>query len=252
METRFEFRDFIKVFALSILLYAGFTTLFIYFPGADEFLSSVHPTVSFLLTYLIQFVILFFPLWIFVIDKYSASFKDFGFEKIKIGKLLKNVLGFYVLYFVIAAVLAMLFDSTGLQIPGYEAQESYIPLFGDDALGFTSAFVLIVIVAPFLEEFFFRGFVYKVLTKTWSVPVGSLITAGLFALIHFQIQSFFPILILGLFLNIIYQRTNSLWAAIAFHALNNALAFGFDVYLHLHPELLEQMQEKLEMASGLL
>ena len=252
MDTRFEFRDFIKVFALSILLYAGFTLLFIYFPGADEFLESVHPTVSFMLTYLIQFVILFFPLWIFVIEKYGASFKDFGFQKIKIGKLLKNVIGFYLLYFLIASTLSILLSTSGLQLPGYEAQESYIPLFGDDALGFISAFLLIIGVAPFLEEFFFRGFVYKVLSKTWSIPVGSLITAGLFALIHFQIQSFFPIFILGLFLNVVYQRTQSLWAPIAFHALNNSLAFGFDVYLHFHPELLQQMQEKLEMTSGLL
>jgi len=233
LETRFQFRDFLKVFSLSILLFAFFAGLF-QWAGTQNFVAGLHPTVTFLLEYLIQFVILFFPLWVFVVDKYSASLSDFGFKKVSLKKLIKTILGCYLFYLALSFIISLLLSYTGLSLPGYQDQESYLPLFGYDAFGLISAFLVVSLVAPFLEELFFRGFMYRIFTKTWPKWLGSVLTALLFALIHFQLQTLIPLFILGLILNHAYQKTDSVWTSVAFHSLNNTIAFALDIYLYFH------------------
>lgn len=242
METRFGFKDFIQVFASSIALYGFFIAFFSAIPGAAELLESMHPSVSFLIHYGVQFVILGFPLWFFVVRKYDATLLDFGFQRIPFRRLLWTVLFAYALYFFFSGLIAWALYATELTVPGYEAQDSYLPLFGTDFFGLSMAFLFIVIIAPFIEEFFFRGFIYRVFTKTWPVWLGSVFTAALFALIHFQFHSFIPLFILGLVLNISYQRTQSLWTPIAFHMMNNLVAFGVEIYLLYSPSAWEQLE----------
>jgi membrane protease YdiL (CAAX protease family) len=244
-ETRFEFIDFIKVFGLNILLFAIFASLFSFIPGVADTFDAIHPSLTFVVQYALQFAILFFPLWFFVIGKYGADLSDFGFHKVKISKVIGWTILAYISYFVIATLLALIFQMYGVEVPGYEAQESYLPVFGSDMIGLVVAYLFISFIAPVLEEVFFRGFVYRVFTKTWPMWLGSLLTASLFALIHFQPESFFPLMFLGLILNFLYQKTNSIWTPIVFHAFNNTLAFSVDIYLTNHPELLEELEQSV-------
>lgn len=243
METRFEFKDFLKVFGLAIFLFIFFVGLLKVTPGSGTFLSTLHPSVSFLIEYLLQFVILFCPLWIFVVGKYNASLEDLGFKKVKLSQLIKTVLACYVGYLVFAYLLTLVLSETGLRIPGYENQESYIPLFGDDLRGYVVGFVLVGVIAPFAEEILFRGFIYRVFIKTWPIWLGSILSAALFALIHIQFQTFIPLFVLGLLLNYSYRKTDSIWTPIALHSLNNILAFSVEVYLSLHPEVLAYLAQ---------
>ena len=204
-------------------------------------LDAIHPVLSFLAVYLIQFAILFFPLWFFVVDKYSAGLKDFGFKNIGIVKILKNVALVYGAYLLFAFLFGLMIQLTGVEMPGYGQQDSYIPFFGNDAFGLSVGIIFVIFIAPFIEELFFRGFVYRVFTKTWPVWLGSILTAAVFAFVHFQFINFIPLFIVGLFLNWAYQRTKSVWVAVGFHMINNAVAFGVDVYLSSHPEALEFM-----------
>ncbi|MFT7184509.1 MAG: membrane protease YdiL (CAAX protease family) [Oceanicoccus sp.] len=246
--TRFTFKDFTKVFGLSIGLTALFLGLFSAFPGAGTFMNGIHPSLSFILAYVVQFAILFFPLWLFVVDKYNANLSDFGFTKIGTGKLLKNVFLVYGAYLLFALAFGILIQFLGLEIPGYGQQDSYVPLFGDDSLGLMVGIFFVVFVAPFVEELYFRGFVYRVFTKEWPVWIGSIMTAAVFAFVHFQFSSFVPLFIVGLFLNWVYQRTQSVWASIGVHMINNAVAFGVSLYVASHPELLEE----LDLITGLI
>lgn len=241
METRFEFRDFLKVFSLALILFLVFAGILSRTPGIEQFLSTLHPSISFLVEYLVQFVILFCPLWIFVVGKYNATPEDFGFKKVAPGKVLKTVLFYYAAYLVFTVLLSSVLGATGLSVPGYESQESYIPLFGSDLAGLVIGFVLVGVLAPVLEEVLFRGFVYRVFVKIWPVWLGSILSAVLFAMIHMQFQSFIPLFILGLLLNRCYEKNDSLWTSIAFHGFNNILAFAVEVYLSFHPEFLERL-----------
>jgi membrane protease YdiL (CAAX protease family) len=234
VETRFEFKDFLKVFLLIILLYGGFAALFALAPGAASLIKGLPPTASFLIQYVLQFVVLFFPLWIFVVSKYETDLKDFGFTPIDWKEVLKTIFSLYATYLVLIVAISTILTQLHLKLPGYEQQDSYLPLFGADTLGLVVGFLFVSTIAPFLEELLFRGFVYRVFVKTWVPWVGSLFTAILFALAHLQFQTFIPLFILGLLLNQAYKKTGSVWTCVAFHSLNNIIAFSVDIYFQSH------------------
>lgn len=240
MEVKFEFIDFLKVFAFGLLLYLFFALSLDYFQ-VPTLIESLHPSVSFTLNYFLQIVILFLPLYLLVIRKYKANLADFGFKKVKLSKLFSTVFLSYVFYIIVSIIISNYLFQNNLEIPGYEPQESHIPLFGEDLIGLLIAPFFIIIIAPFLEEIFFRGFIYRTLTKIWPIWLSSIIGAALFALFHFEFQSIIPLFFLGLILNYNYQRTNSLWTSVAFHALNNAIAFAFEVYIYYNPEALNSL-----------
>lgn len=238
METRFEFRDFIKVFASAILLYLCFTLLVALVPGGADFLSEIHPSLSFLLLYLIQFVVFFFPLWIFVIGKHTAQKEDFGLLPVPLSVLVKTVLKAYAGYFAFMLGISLVLTILGLQFPGFESQESYLPVFGNDLFGILIAFFVVVLIAPVIEEILFRGFIYRIFVKSFPKGFGNLLSALLFALVHVQFQTFVPLFVLGLILNYCYQKTGSIWTSIAFHSMNNLLAFAVQIYIGYNEPIL--------------
>lgn len=102
----------------------------------------------------------------------------------------------------------------------------------DDAPRF--AFVIIVLLAPFVEEMLFRGLVFGGL-KGKSRAVAYVLSCLLFALSHvwefavggFTLASFLVMvqyLVPGFVLAWSYDRSGTLWTPIGLHALFNALA----------------------------
>lgn len=89
-------------------------------------------------------------------------------------------------------------------------------------------FVMIVVLAPIGEEFFFRGTIQRLLYPSMRGWLSILLTTALFAFIHFQIDNFAAILILGLALGILYHRTRSLWVTIVAHMVYNGVNFAFE------------------------
>jgi hypothetical protein len=82
------------------------------------------------------------------------------------------------------------------------------------------------ILAPLVEEIFFRGFVFAGLRQRWNWQKAALISAGLFALVHFVPTSVIPIFILGFIFALLYQASGSIWPAILMHMLTNTLALS--------------------------
>jgi hypothetical protein len=86
--------------------------------------------------------------------------------------------------------------------------------------------VIIIVVAPLAEEFFFRGFLYRILRGRMGLWPALVIDGALFGAIH--LSSGGPLAValiapLGFLLCLIYERSGSLYPCIALHALNNAL-----------------------------
>jgi len=90
--------------------------------------------------------------------------------------------------------------------------------------GLTLAIVLVGLVAPFAEELFFRGFVYRCFRARWGVTAGIIASAALFALIHVHPVGLVPIFFIGCVLAYLYERTGTLVAPITLHAVNNIVA----------------------------
>ena len=86
--------------------------------------------------------------------------------------------------------------------------------------------VVTIVLAPIAEETLFRGVLYPTI-KQYGFPRAALwCTSALFALIHFNVAIFVPLLLLALVLVWLYERTDNLLAPIAAHATFNAVNFA--------------------------
>jgi CAAX protease family protein len=84
--------------------------------------------------------------------------------------------------------------------------------------------LLAVVVAPVTEELAFRGYLYGVM-KRYIGAVPALVLSGiLFALIHLNLPSFFPLLVLASVFALAYELSGSLLVPMTMHALFNSLS----------------------------
>ena len=84
---------------------------------------------------------------------------------------------------------------------------------------------LAVVIAPVTEEVLFRGLILRGLLGRWKPWAAVLISALLFAIMHFNPAQAPVALVLGLVLGWLYVRTRSLGLCMIGHALNNASAY---------------------------
>ena len=83
-----------------------------------------------------------------------------------------------------------------------------------------------VLLAPVAEETMFRGILYPVIKQAGYPRLAWWGTALLFALVHLNLVTFVPLLVLALLLTELYERTGNLLAPITAHLLFNALNFA--------------------------
>jgi uncharacterized protein len=138
-----------------------------------------------------------------------------------VGWAALGILSFYVF----AAVYSLAFD------PDVEQTVAEDLGAEDSTIGLVAAGFMIICVAPFAEEFFFRGFFYGALRTRFSVAVAAIIDGLVFGLIHFQGGTdgaliVPPLAVLGVVFCLVYERTRSLYPCIALHAMNNSIAYA--------------------------
>ncbi len=89
--------------------------------------------------------------------------------------------------------------------------------------GFVAGFeglVLMMVVAPIVEELFFRGILYTMLRQSMAPIYAILLTAACFALMHGLLIS--PQLFGGVVFAVAYEWTRKLWVPMALHSGANA------------------------------
>lgn len=89
----------------------------------------------------------------------------------------------------------------------------------------TSASVAVVLVAPVVEELFFRGLLLGALRRRWGTGVAVVGSSLVFGVTHFQPLQFVALTAAGLMFAGAAVRTGRLAAAIAVHAGFNATTF---------------------------
>src|SRR5262249_52113686 len=131
---------------------------------------------------------------------------------------------------IIAATCGLALVITYLQ--GWFARVTGLPypkeiedLIRADSAGMWAYLVVAVALVPaFAEEMVTRGYIQSALVPKLGPVVGILLTAGVFALLHFLPAGIPTYLLLGIWLSVIRYRTGSLVGTIAAHATNNTLA----------------------------
>lgn len=162
---------------------------------------------------------LLLPVWWFACRKYRTGWGQLGLAGFKPGVLgigiglMFLVFGFNILYSGLLARYGLRMQLDLERV--FEQAASPWPLvFGG------------VVIAPFVEEIFFRGFVFAGLKKGYSWKTAMVVSAALFALIHLRPLAMPPIFLLGLVFAYLYQRSGSIFPAIILHILVNGLALG--------------------------
>lgn len=86
------------------------------------------------------------------------------------------------------------------------------------------AVFLTVVVAPVVEESFFRGFLFNGLRRLLGFSGAAALSGLLFALVHAQPQLIIPFTVIGVLFSYAYYRTGTLWANISAHLLFNLVS----------------------------
>jgi len=90
--------------------------------------------------------------------------------------------------------------------------------------GYLINVLMVVVLAAFGEEFFFRGVLQKLLQRWFRNPHGAILVASLvFAAFHLQFYGFLPRFVLGLLFGYLFYWSGNLWYAIIPHFVNNLI-----------------------------
>lgn len=149
--------------------------------------------------------------------------RQFGLRPTRIGR----ALGWTALaYFVFIC-----FSAAWISILGIHDKDELPKELGVDksTVALLSVAVLVTVVAPIAEEFFFRGYFFGALRNWKGLWPAAILTGLVFGGIHAgsaPVGFLVPLAFFGFALCLLYARTRSLYPCIGLHCLNNSIAFG--------------------------
>jgi membrane protease YdiL (CAAX protease family) len=135
----------------------------------------------------------------------------------------RAAVGWVVVARIAFGILAVIYISA---VGGVTSNAPIRPVGGVEELDALDVAIAVVVLAPLVEEVFFRGFMYGSLRGKLPVFWAALVTGAVFAAIHplFGAANWnlVPVLALaGVAMCLLYERTGSIWPAIAFHFVMN-------------------------------
>jgi hypothetical protein len=123
-------------------------------------------------------------------------------------------------------------------IGGESSTQGIVELFNESASMQQRVVIIIlaVAIAPLVEEFVFRFFLYRVVKQYVGRFAGLLANSLLFAAVHGHAPSAAPLFVLGVCFTLAYEWSGSILVAMTMHALFNSLTLTALAF----PELLGQ------------
>jgi uncharacterized protein len=161
-------------------------------------------------------------------DRYRQGIDSLGLSLMNVSRDIRTGLFSYMVFLPILVVtflgmiaIAAFFHYTPPPQPVYELvfkeQRPFV---------LAASFFLITLFGPFTEEVFFRGFLYGALRKSIGVLWAAVLSGLLFSLLHTNLMGFIPIMIFGIFLAYIREKTGSLVPSVIVHIAHNTILFG--------------------------
>lgn len=201
-------------------IYFGSAKLFEVLGGEQFFNSSNISSASFTVLYGIQTVLMLAVVWFFAIFRRKSNLRDLGFRYYSIAKTIwYSFLSLLAIFFVSFLYMFLMNSLFGIENPGSKIEI----LVGNRSISSNILLVVVAVSAPFSEEVFFRGFLYSAFKKSWGVNVALLLSSFLFAIVHLELYSFIPLIIIGWLLAYLFEKTKSLLMPIFLHGVYNLI-----------------------------
>lgn len=219
--------SFILALFLPSVLAIFFILILSFFYGANEIQNSIiYKLVSIVISQ-IAFLLIYFVL---------TKQRKIKFSEIKHKKL--NILQIFILLLISACCLFLIspiinvYDSV-LSLIGIKEQT--LPLSLDNPLNFVYLIFAMGIIAPISEELLFRGIILQGLEKKGTTKA-VLISALMFMLMHLSLHQTIYQFLLGIIMALIVLYTQSIFASIFVHFVNNSVVL---IINYINPQLFE-------------
>ena len=164
-------------------------------------------------------LVLIFPAWWLAIKRYNLGWDALGIKKFDLTSL---AIGCGLMIF---TYLFNLFYNLALLLKGIESGFDVSDIFTSGGSPWL-IFLAGIVIAPLVEEIFFRGFLFTGLREKYGWIAAALISSALFAAMHLQPLTMLPIFLMGLIFSYLYQRTGSIWPAVIMHFTTNTLGLA--------------------------
>lgn len=93
-----------------------------------------------------------------------------------------------------------------------------------------TSLIQVCVLAPVIEEVLMRGVVLGGLKNTYGCAAALLISAALFALLHFNMVQTLSAFVCGIILGLLYYKTNSIFCCMIAHSGYNFISYIVMVY----------------------
>lgn len=120
-------------------------------------------------------------------------------------------------------------------LTGVENESYYVGYLLNTPNMYLYGIVFVALLPGLLEEFLFRGILFNHLLKLTTPRITILITAVLFAFIHFSVFSLLWLLPIGLVLGYFRFRYRSIFYSVFFHIFYNASVFFVEMIMPKWP-----------------
>lgn len=158
--------------------------------------------------------------------------KSLGFGKFE-WRVLGIGCGLLVASYVLILLHNLLLMALGIETQGEEIAKLFASLESPAWFFFVGA-----ILAPLVEEIFFRGFLFQGFRQKYGWVSAMLLSSGIFAVAHLDPVSLIPTFILGSLLAYLYHRSNSVWPGVILHVLVNSFGLCSAYVLTQYPNLI--------------
>ena len=185
--------------------------------GPSAELSARNLLANLLLTLLVVLVIVtFLQLRGFDLSSLGGFFRISFLRALATGIILLFLA--YPLIFVSEAIAQWLFKSGS-------SKQNIVELFSASPTIEQRIMIIVfaVAIAPVIEEFLFRVFLYGVIKRYFGRFLGITVNALLFAAAHTHFPSFAPLFVLGSCFTVAYEWSGSILVAMTMHSLFNSL-----------------------------
>ena len=174
------------------------------------------------------------PLLIFIYVRLimpgALTWTELGLKPLPLGYVVTMGLGGGVAGLIVIGAIGELLSQLGL---GTNQLEQFRFVLQEGPLALVVFLLAAAVMAPFVEELFFRGFLFGVYCRRQPVWLAYLVSSVLFTILHLEpnrmtVQQMaglsMGIFLLALLLAWLYHYTGSLYPGMVAHAVNNATA----------------------------